>query len=156
MDAIIKEVKTAKYYSISVDSTPDIAHIDQLTTIVRYVLPTGPVEHFLTFVPMFGHSGYYYITDILLSFLDKKGINIKDCRGQSYDNAANMSEKYVGMQALIRKKWKYADYVPCTAHSLNLVGTNASESCLAAVNFFYIVQGVYFFCSFHLSLAEIV
>jgi len=108
MDAIIKEVKAAKYYSISVDSTPDITRIDQLTTIVRYVLLTGPVERFLTFVPMFGHAGSD-ITDILLSFLDEKGTNIKDCRGQSYDNAANMSGKYVGMQVLFREKCKYAD-----------------------------------------------
>ena len=35
--AILKEVLTAKYYSISVDSTPDVSHVDQLTFTVRYV-----------------------------------------------------------------------------------------------------------------------
>ena len=94
IEAIIKELKTAKDYSISVDSTPDITHIDQLTTILRYVLPTGPVERFLTYIPMFGHAGSD-ITDIFMSFLDENGINIRECRGQSYDNAANMSGKYI-------------------------------------------------------------
>lgn len=38
---IIIEVKQAKYYSISADSTPDIAHVDQLTFILRYVTKEG-------------------------------------------------------------------------------------------------------------------
>jgi len=38
---ITAEVKLAMYFSISVDSTPDVAHVDQLTFIGRYVLPNG-------------------------------------------------------------------------------------------------------------------
>jgi len=34
---IVTEIKKAGYYSISVDSTPDISHIDQLTIIIQYV-----------------------------------------------------------------------------------------------------------------------
>lgn len=44
---IVDEVKLAKYFSFSVDSTPDISHTDQLTFIVRYVKSDGqPVERF--------------------------------------------------------------------------------------------------------------
>ncbi len=44
---ISKEVKTAKCFSVSVDSTLfDISHVDQLTCVLRYVLPSGPVERF--------------------------------------------------------------------------------------------------------------
>ena len=39
MSTIINEIKRAKYYSISVDSTPDVMHVDELTVIIRYVLP---------------------------------------------------------------------------------------------------------------------
>ena len=46
LDNIVTEVKSAKYFSVSVDSTPDISHVDQLTCILRYVLPSGPVERF--------------------------------------------------------------------------------------------------------------
>ena len=35
---IVEEVKLAKYYGLSIDSTPDIAHIDQMTLILRYAL----------------------------------------------------------------------------------------------------------------------
>lgn len=34
LKTIVKELKSAKY-SISVDSTPDLSHVDQLTVIVR-------------------------------------------------------------------------------------------------------------------------
>ena len=44
--AIVKEVLTAKY-SISVDSTPDVSHADQLTFTARYVKVSDPVERFL-------------------------------------------------------------------------------------------------------------
>ena len=38
-DAILKEAKEAKYFSVSIDSTPDELHLDQLTIAIRYVLP---------------------------------------------------------------------------------------------------------------------
>ena len=38
-DTILKEMitrlKQSKYYSVSVDSTPDAAHVDQLTLVLR-------------------------------------------------------------------------------------------------------------------------
>ena len=35
-DTIVRELKEAKYFSISLDLTPDIAHTDQLCFTVRY------------------------------------------------------------------------------------------------------------------------
>ena len=55
-DIIVSELKKATYVSISLDSTPDIAHTDQLCSTVRYVKPTGLVERFLAFLPMEGHT----------------------------------------------------------------------------------------------------
>ena len=34
LSVIITELKEAKYFSLSVDSTPDLCHVDQLTVIV--------------------------------------------------------------------------------------------------------------------------
>ncbi|KAE9521362.1 hypothetical protein AGLY_018242 [Aphis glycines] len=54
---ILNQIKIAKYYSIIVDSTPDIAHIDQLCFVIRYVLDEGsPVERFLIFFENSGHK----------------------------------------------------------------------------------------------------
>ncbi|XP_023246665.1 uncharacterized protein LOC111643308, partial [Copidosoma floridanum] len=126
LKSIIEELKKSKYYSISVDSTPDITHTDQLTFTVRYVIDTGPVERFLTFIPIEGH-GAEYLSTVIIDFLEKNDLNIKDCRGQSYDNASNMSGRYSGLQARIKQLNKYAEYISCAAHSLNLVGVKAAE-----------------------------
>jgi len=145
--AITAEIKAAKYFSITVDSTPDIAHMDQLTFIVRYVQPHGiPVERFLSFIQLHGHSAEN-MAAVVTRMLENLGLDISNCRGQSYDNAANMSGIYSGLQARIKALNKLAHFVPCAAHSLNLVGTCAAESCTAAVSYFGFVQTLYNFFS---------
>ncbi|CAK1592211.1 unnamed protein product [Parnassius mnemosyne] len=99
---IISELKKAKYYSFSVDSTPDITHLDQLTFTVRYVTDQGPIERFLMFVPIGGHNAEY-LTEVVVKFFKDNDIDINDCRGQSYDNASNMSGRYSGLQTRIRE-----------------------------------------------------
>uniref|UniRef100_A0A8D8TQM6 Zinc finger MYM-type protein 1 n=1 Tax=Cacopsylla melanoneura TaxID=428564 RepID=A0A8D8TQM6_9HEMI len=79
----------------------------------------------------------------LMNFLKEMDLDIKDCRGQSYDNASNMSGKYNGLQAKIKEISPHAEYVPCFAHSLNLVGQSAVECCKEAVNFFCFIENVY-------------
>lgn len=145
MSSITDEVKTTKYFSISVDSTPDISHMDQLCFTIRYVLPTtGPVERFLQFIPMLSHTGRDIATTVL-DFLKEKNIPVLDCRGQSYDNASNMSGKYQGTQQIIKNECSQAEYIPCMAHSLNLVGKCAAERCPAAVSLFALIKNLYSF-----------
>ena len=80
---IVKEVQESWYFSISVDSTPNIIkHTYQLCITFRYVLPSGPVERFVTFVPIKSHTGLG-IADVILTFLQKNSIDIKYCYGQS-------------------------------------------------------------------------
>ena len=92
-DSIICELKNSKYYTISLDSTPGLSNADQLTLIVRHVLLTGPEERFVIFLNMNSHNAEY-IQDKLLTFLNENGIDIGNCRGQSCDNASNMSSRY--------------------------------------------------------------
>lgn len=77
--SIVPDLKAAKYYSIIVDSTPDIAHFDQLAIVVRYVRENGTsTEVFLTFLPNCGAQELYTaVTEFLVSV----GIDLKDCRG---------------------------------------------------------------------------
>ena len=51
------------------------------------------------------------------------------------------------LQARIKEINIYAEYIPCFAHSLNLVGKCAVESCTVAVLFFEFVNGLYTFYS---------
>ncbi|KAJ8875731.1 hypothetical protein PR048_023630 [Dryococelus australis] len=50
----------------------------------------------------------------------------------SYDNASNMSGKYSGLQERIKELNEFAEYIPCFAHSLNLIGKCAAECCQEA------------------------
>ena len=137
---IYKEVKNSKYFSIVVDSTADLSHVDQLRFVIRYVkLDGSPIERFIKFVPNVGHKGIE-IANAILSTLEEANINIMDCRGQSYDNASNMSGAYNGVQAKIKKICRPAEYIPCSAHSLNLVGICAAEICEGSCKFFNIFQ----------------
>ena len=56
-----------------------------------------------------------------------------------------MSGRYNGMQAHIRRENPLAIFIPCTAHSLNLVGQAAVGCCRHAVAFFDFVQRLYVF-----------
>ena len=134
-DIIISKIKQAKYYAVSLDSTPDITNVDQLTIIFWYDFPDGFVERFVKFVATRGHTGYQ-LADLLFEFIEDNGISLKDLRGQSYDNASNMCGKYKGMQAIIKERNHQAEYNSCIAHSLNLVKKCAAECCQSAVRFF--------------------
>ncbi|GFX42977.1 histone-lysine N-methyltransferase SETMAR [Trichonephila clavipes] len=57
-----------------------------------------------------------------LEILETNGLLLDNCRGQSFDNAANMSGRYNDVQAILKEKNKFANYVPYIAYSLNLVG----------------------------------
>lgn len=147
LNTIVKEIIQAKYFSIIVYSTPDITKKDQLTIVVRYITQNGDSEErFLTFLSSTGHKGDQ-MEDALIKKFTELGIEIENCRGQAYDNASNMSEKYNGLQARIKKYSKNAVFVPCAAHSLNLVGSNAAESTKEGAKFFYTCQMVYTFFS---------
>ena len=143
---IVAEVTASKHFSVSVDSTPDLTHVDQLTTIIRYVVYGKAVERFLIFHQMICHKAEAIATT-LLEYLERETIIFQDCRGQSYDNASNMSRKYSGMQARLKEVNLLALYIPCAGHSLNLVGTAAASCCVEVISLFGFIQKIYTFFS---------
>ncbi|OCT91740.1 hypothetical protein XELAEV_18014804mg [Xenopus laevis] len=110
---IINQIKIAKYFSIIVDSTPDVTHTDQLTFIVRDVSLDGCIEErFLKFLPILSHTGELLFHSVLTTLGIDMGIDIRNCRGQCYDNAANMSGAYKGLQACIKEHNPLVEWVP--------------------------------------------
>ena len=144
---ITTAIKMAKYFSISVDSTPDVSHTDQLTFILRYVSPEGDIhERFVKFLPIQSHTGEA-LCESVVKVLEEIGIDVNNCRGQCYDNAANMSGVYKGLQARMKVINPLIEWVPCAAHTLNLVGVNSVNCCLETAEFFNFVQHLFNFCS---------
>jgi hypothetical protein len=154
LEVILKERRDSIYYSIICDSTPDVSHIEQNVIILRYVYRDKTTnvwsveERFLEFFNLHQKKGEN-ICGELLSRLEHHEIDILDCRGQSYDNASNMSGKIKGVQARILEINPNALYSPCGAHSLNLVGEHAAACCMDAKTFFGNVSKLYnlFSCS---------
>lgn len=80
--------------------------------------------------------GSEYLANTVFSTLENYKLDIMNIRGQSYDNAGNMSVKYTGLQARIKEVNSLAEYVPCSAYTLNLVVMLSVESCTQVVAFF--------------------
>jgi hypothetical protein len=80
----------------------------------------------LQFIPIHGHKADH-LADVITSLLKDNNISLMNCRGQSYDEAANMSGHYSGLQAGLKEQNKYALYVPCAGHSINFVGVQAVD-----------------------------
>jgi len=114
LSEIVSRIKESRYYSISLDSTPDEGHIDQLTLVFRYMEKAFPVERFVQFMPNQGHKAQD-MSDGLVTFFNEHGIDISNCRGQSFDNAAAMSGRYNGLQAKVAEKNNLASWIPCAS-----------------------------------------
>ena len=144
---ITRIVKKAKYYSIILDSTPDISHTEQITFIIRCVNTTdGKVdilEFFLGFSPVTNTTGEGLCEFVIEKLLPSLQLEVKDIRGQGYDNGSNMKGKNIGLQKRILNINPRALYVPCAAHTLNLVVNDAANSSGEISGFFGVVQEIY-------------
>ncbi|KAE9521891.1 hypothetical protein AGLY_017698, partial [Aphis glycines] len=98
------------------------SYLSFATKKLLYIKKNGePVERFLQFFANAGHKSED-MADAIFMALGANDLDIKNCRGQSYDNASNMSGMYSGLQARIKEASIHTVYIPCAAHSLNLVG----------------------------------
>ena len=84
-----------------------------------------------------------YLAKTVLQFLQDREINLADCRGQGYDNGANMRGPNKGVQARLLSLNSRAIFVPCGCHSLNLVLCDACKSSYWGMNLFEIIQRLY-------------
>ncbi|XP_065654540.1 zinc finger MYM-type protein 1-like [Hydra vulgaris] len=141
------KVKKAKYYSFILDCTPDVSHKEQMSIILRSVTCTPGVgidisENFLGYLTVNDTNGKGFF-NAFLNQAKNWDLNILDCRGQSYDNVANMKVKVKGVQARFLEMNPKALYVPCANHSLNLVIADGALSSISAISFFGVLSRLY-------------
>ena len=126
--SIIKKIKAAKNYSIMIDGTPDCSHKEQLSFIIRYVKTEDTEfsiieERFIGYYEFSKKIGGWEIAEKILEVLASL-LNFNDGVGQGYDNSANMSGKYNGVQAVLEEeeeKNQNCVLSSCGNHTLNLV-----------------------------------
>jgi len=153
--SILEDVRRAKYFSTLIDSTPDSSKKEQISQIVRYVQCTkdGCIvkESFIDFIASEEKTGIG-LSNVVIQKLKRDDLEIQDCRGQGYDNGANMAGAYNGVQKWILNISPKAQFIPCAAHSLNLVGVNAAERVLPAKLILGQIQNVFLY--FHGSTSR--
>ena len=96
-------MKAAHYYGIILDSTIDIAYVDQLLVCIRYVDEEFKVqERFILFTEV-KKSDSQYLFDTLTRILEELGLDVRLIRSQSYNEAANMSGHKSGLQTRVKE-----------------------------------------------------
>lgn len=100
------------------------------------------VEHLLGFLEAEESTGQH-LASMVLNRLEELGISFEDCRGQAFDNGANMRGKSKGVQARLLEKKPRALFVPCGAHTLNLVLCDSAKASPDAMTYFGILQKLY-------------
>ena len=76
------------------------------------------------------------MTKAVVEKLSSMNIDIKNCRRRAYDNALNMSGMYNSLLSKIKQYYTNAEFIPCSAHSLNLLSSNAVKCTPGVTNFF--------------------
>ncbi|XP_053119697.1 52 kDa repressor of the inhibitor of the protein kinase-like [Hemicordylus capensis] len=150
--SLLRGICKARYYGLMFNSTPDLAHREQMSQVVRYVeidyeSHTVHVrETFLGFIEL-SRKDAESLTKDILDKLEKDGMELKYCRSQCYDNAAVMAGYRSGVAQRIREKNNLAVFVNCDNHSLNLVGVHAAQEDVKMVTFFGTIDSIYVFFS---------
>ena len=124
---IKKEIAASNFVSVMSDETSDISNIFQMVIVFRYTLANGtPVERFWSFIKPNEHDAVALAGCIeeALNYVLK---NPDQLISQSYDGANVMSGVHGGVQKLIKDKFKYAHYIHCYAHQLNLIMSQATS-----------------------------
>lgn len=80
-------------------------------------------EDFLAFIPAYDVT-WTALANTLLETLSGLGFNL---RGQGYNGAAAMWERFRGAQAYIKEKLPLALYTDCSSHALNLCLSDVSN-----------------------------
>ena len=146
---IISKVKKAKYFTLMLDSTPDVSRQDQIAEILRYVhinenKDVKIREAFLGFFQV-SKKNSTSLVETVIEKLSHDGIYFNDCRGQAYNNAAVISGVRTGVQKRISEINPQAQFINFENHSLNLTCVLAAEVDLAVVTFFDIIDKILFF-----------
>ena len=117
---LLVQIWESTWFAILADETGDIANHEQLSCSIRWVTKDYDIhEDFigLVHVPRITSE---VITSAIKDILIRCNLPLTLCRGQGYDEAANMMGHLNGVAKQIQEVESTAIVVHCFAHCLNL------------------------------------
>ncbi|KAK9685609.1 hypothetical protein QE152_g37908 [Popillia japonica] len=104
-------------------------------------------EHFIGFLAV-EKTTAESLSNYIITELEQLGISLQNCRGQGYDNGANMRGEKSAVQKRILDINPLAYFLPCGSPSWNLILGDAALSCFQAKSFFGLLQRLYTLVNF--------
>ena len=103
---LVCDIKQNKYTGFLLNSTPDLAHHERLSEVIRYIDFVNKKVELEVISQIYGNHAKdaASIEDLIVKGLETDGISLQDCRSQCYDNAATISGKISGVQQRILAK----------------------------------------------------
>ncbi|CAF3407389.1 unnamed protein product [Rotaria socialis] len=143
LNRILREIQQAKYFSIMIDETTDISKLEQVSLVVRYTDDQFKVhERFMGFARTTEMTGEA-LFNLLLEWLKKLNLDVKNIVAQSYDGASAMRGEYKGVAARLKQIAPCGIYIHCNGHILNLCLVDVSTRVSSIRNNFGIVSSLY-------------
>ncbi|XP_050064396.1 zinc finger MYM-type protein 1-like isoform X4 [Aphis gossypii] len=141
--SILTKIKKAGLLSVIIDTTTDVANIEQFSFIIRFVNMHGDMEERLVALEAAADETGKGLFKKFCEITEKHNIDWKkNLCAQAYDGAAAMQGTYSGLRTFIQRENSKAIYVWCFAHLLNLVVVDTYDSCSDTKNFFGHLQSV--------------
>jgi len=140
---ILNSVAKAGKFSVIIDTTTDVACLEQFSMILRFIDESGQIKERLVALEVVNDSSGHGMFNLFCNICSKYGLNWKsDLIAQSYDGAAAMQGQYSGVRTLVQQHNPRAIYVWCFSHVLNLVVVDTCDSCRETRNFFGTIQSL--------------
>ena len=111
---IVREIKSAKFFTIPADEARDNSNQEQMSLFIRFIDKDFSItEDFIGFLHCSEGLSGKALSSIILKKLVEVNLDIKDCRGQGYDGAGAVAGSINGCSAHILKENSKALYTHC-------------------------------------------
>ncbi|KAH9800823.1 TTF-type domain-containing protein [Citrus sinensis] len=107
-------------FSILIDKSRDISANDQMVVVLHYVDKNGYVIERFIRIEHVTSTTSISLKEALDRLFSRHGLSMSRLRGQGYNGASNMQGEFNGLKALILEDNKYAYFIYCFAHQLQL------------------------------------
>ncbi|XP_046858678.1 52 kDa repressor of the inhibitor of the protein kinase-like [Xenia sp. Carnegie-2017] len=121
-EQLLIEVKKSTFYALIAAETCDISNKEQISLVLRFVVEEFNIrEEFFRFIHCSEAMSGKDLASLILKCLNEEwNLDIRDCRGQGYDDAGAVSGCINGLAARIKNLKEKAIYTHCFSHRLNL------------------------------------